>query len=791
MVESRPPAVQSHLSTSKFSLYPSSSRPTTSREASTIQIPSQSSSAATNTQSPLALPAKRSDSLLNRQSCRPQTSHNPSENQPQQRSFTAPQFQQTTPERPSEASRLRSLNNGYRHSPSQEGRSTPDSITENFSRPRQLSVRGPNEASKPAYAPRSQLDSALEEDVQGFDFGRGARGYSGDSLSSAQHSAASSLRSAVSILNYHTADSIHTRQRHLNILGYPQERDMYRSDEPYSGYQSDFIAGPINNHGEEVRTSFRSALTTGSSFPGSSDTGRSSVASNSNSVMAREEGMSVEDVVGIYQEGFTDVTMDEDRSRTADSHDMRVYQLCQAMNESVVIPKSNVTIRDSAAIFGLDGDRDDYESPDGPAWPDMQENYFDTRPGTSRPITSARPQTLEHDTTRDCYGFRKKTQSITLAQYEAWEKGYKWHVAKRRKKWVTLMQKKGLITSSPNRFPPKSDEVKRYVRKGIPPEWRGDAWFYYFGGPAILGRNPGVYDECIQKVQEGCLTPHDDEAIEKDLQRTFPDNIRFKNEYFQTPQAFERQEPETPIVMSLRRVLQAFAIHKPATGYCQSLNFLAGMLLLFMVEERAFWMLVLITDVSLPGTHAEDLEGSNVDLGVLMMSVKENMPAIYKIVDDSLLSVSSPALGMDKDKMRLPSVCLCMHQWFMAIFTNTLPYETTMRVWDMFFYDGSKTLFIIALAIFKLGESEIKSLQDSSEIFQVVQSLPRKMLDPNLLMNTAYKKFGKLTQDNIENRRKERRIGYAEQRGELVPVVVRKKSSLFGRSKTVRQAAVV
>jgi hypothetical protein len=65
-------------------------------------------------------------------------------------------------------------------------------------------------------------------------------------------------------------------------------------------------------------------------------------------------------------------------------------------------------------------------------------------------------------------------------------------------------------------------------------------------------------------------------------------------------------EGETSIITSLRRVLHAFAVYNPRIGYCQSLNFLAGLLLLFVdTEEQCFWLLNVITRIYLPGTHEE------------------------------------------------------------------------------------------------------------------------------------------------------------------------------------------
>jgi Rab-GTPase-TBC domain len=43
---------------------------------------------------------------------------------------------------------------------------------------------------------------------------------------------------------------------------------------------------------------------------------------------------------------------------------------------------------------------------------------------------------------------------------------------------------------------------------------------------------------------------------------------------------------------ALRRVLRAYSYYDPEVGYCQGMNFIAGMFLTVMSEEEAFWMLV-------------------------------------------------------------------------------------------------------------------------------------------------------------------------------------------------------
>lgn len=457
--------------------------------------------------------------------------------------------------------------------------------------------------------------------------------------------------------------------------------------------------------------------------------------------------------------------------------------------------------------------RDSGKSLDSDHWPSNPAGTFKKAvavPAGLAPSASAalRAATEPEDPgSRDRYGFKKQNQSISREQYDGWNRGYTQYLARRRKKWVAYLKECALMTDRPNRFPPPNAKTKRFVRKGIPPDWRGAAWFYYAGGPAILAKHSGLYEKLLGRE----VKQVDVEAIERDLHRTFPDNVRFQPCGGAEDRAPGTPPPadEPPIVSSLRRVLHAFAVYNPRIGYCQSLNFLAGLLLLFVeTEEQCFWLLNVITIIYLPGTHEMSLEGSKVDLGVLMTELRDTMPAVWDMIGGDLEAAPSaagkaarkprpmlrrrdlPSLSTE----RLPPITLCMTAWFMSCYIGTLPIETTLRVWDVFFYEGSKTLFRIALAIFKSGEAEIKAVSDPMEMFGVVQSLPRRMLDANALMELCFKRrngFGHISQDAIDELRQERReqahqdrhLGVKTGAGESEAEPVRRRGTLFGRKR--------
>jgi hypothetical protein len=327
----------------------------------------------------------------------------------------------------------------------------------------------------------------------------------------------------------------------------------------------------------------------------------------------------------------------------------------------------------------------------------------------------------------------------------------------------------------PTRFPPKSDKVKKMIRRGIPPEWRGQAWFFYAGGYEKLNKNSGIYQQIVRDTQE--VTSKDTEVIERDLHRTFPDNIYFNSNLLRmqngdvnvensTP-IVDQRAPETPMIKALRRVLVAFAHYQPQIGYCQSLNFLAGLLLLFMDEERAFWMLVILTERIIPKVHSANLEGVHTDQGVLMLCVKEYIPSLWSILGKNFDGVT---LSEDKILTRLPPVTLVTSSWFMSVFVGVLPIESVLRVWDILWYEGSKSIFRISLTILNMclekeefDRTTKKNQNDTTipemeqiELFQFIQNYPKTILDPNELTDNCFKKiggygFGSLSQDEINN----------------------------------------
>ncbi|OTB15800.1 hypothetical protein K445DRAFT_44576, partial [Daldinia sp. EC12] len=719
---------------------------------------------------------------------------------------------------------------------------------DNFSRPRKPSIKQPYQESPRATPTGHHLNEPSLLDISPGHPVSWTR-ERGQSISSNVSAATFSSVPGRPPPEMHSREHLRSRGRqpHPPLTRFPLLYNRAESTGP--PFARDPIPRMASLPSEELRASYRSQLSA-STAQGTVATERSSVMTKSSSITsvygAADDSLSINDIMGMYEKGFYDDSAPEDNNEMVDSRpatakselSRRRTAMLDAMTVFLPTPESpgvastaDHRIDPESASISQDPDEHDSFREDGleevseavhegvherihegirdEGGVDAGAETEDDTEDEHSPLPPSRHPTVstiaEDDDERDRYGFRKSNQYVNREQYDSWNQGYTEYLERRRKKWTAFLREHGLMTDNPNRFPPRSNKTKRFVRKGIPPDWRGAAWFYYAGGPAVVAKHAGLYDGLLKQKAK----PVDVEAIERDLHRTFPDNIKFRSCPSPTASASDSQQAlaketggaitpieEKPMIVSLRRVLHAFAIYNPRIGYCQSLNFLAGLLLLFVeTEEQAFWLLNIIARVYLPGTHETSLEGANVDLGVLMSSLRESMPQVWAKIGGELdgtdaVWVKGWRHRHRAETTRLPPITLCMTAWFMSCFIGTLPIESTLRVWDVFFYEGSKTLFRIALAIFKIGENEIKAVADPMEIFQVVQTIPRRLIDANGLIEACFRRrngFGHLSQETVEQKRQERRVQVKAERekqtGNLVSIDsdFKKKGTLFGR----------
>ncbi|GMJ00658.1 hypothetical protein like AT3G07890 [Hibiscus trionum] len=265
--------------------------------------------------------------------------------------------------------------------------------------------------------------------------------------------------------------------------------------------------------------------------------------------------------------------------------------------------------------------------------------------------------------------------------------------------------------------------LKKLIRKGIPPVLRPKVWFSLSGAAKKKSTVPESYYNDLLKAVEGMDTPAT-RQIDHDLPRTFPGHP-----WLDTVEGHA----------ALRRVLVAYSFRDSDVGYCQGLNYVAALLLLVMkTEEDAFWMLaVLLENVLVNDCYTNNLSGCHVEQRVFKDLLAKKCPRIASHLE---------ALGFN--------VSLVATEWFLCLFSKSLPSETTLRVWDVLFYEGAKVLFHVALAIFKMNENELLLTHQVGDIISILQRTTHHLFDPDELLTVAFDEIGFMTTNTISKQRK-------------------------------------
>uniref|UniRef100_A0A452GLM0 Growth hormone-regulated TBC protein 1 n=1 Tax=Gopherus agassizii TaxID=38772 RepID=A0A452GLM0_9SAUR len=181
----------------------------------------------------------------------------------------------------------------------------------------------------------------------------------------------------------------------------------------------------------------------------------------------------------------------------------------------------------------------------------------------------------------------------------------------------------------------------------------------------------------------------------KDMNRTFPDNVQF------------RKTANPCLQQTLYNVLVAYGHHNKTVGYCQGMNFIAGYLILITKnEEESFWLLDALIGRILPDYYSPAMMGLKTDQEVLGELVRKKVPAVAELMDRHGVMWT-----------------LIVSRWFICLFIDILPVETVLRIWDCIFYEGSKIIFRVALALIKQHQAfilEATNLPDICDKFKQI-----------------------------------------------------------------------
>ena len=181
--------------------------------------------------------------------------------------------------------------------------------------------------------------------------------------------------------------------------------------------------------------------------------------------------------------------------------------------------------------------------------------------------------------------------------------------------------------------------------------------------------------------------------------------------------------------------------HPVFVGNCQSLNFLAGFLLLFFSEEDAFWLMTAVVNASLPADYfTHSMLGLHTDLNVLALLISTHLPRLHQHLR---------ALHVDIRPIAFP--------WFLSLYIKTLPIESCLRVWDSFVLEGSKLLFRIALGLLSLHEERLVRVAEFGRLYSLISVLGAAQFDCERLMQEGFSMRG-VSRRTVERlRRRERR----------------------------------
>jgi hypothetical protein len=263
----------------------------------------------------------------------------------------------------------------------------------------------------------------------------------------------------------------------------------------------------------------------------------------------------------------------------------------------------------------------------------------------------------------------------------------------------------------------RTKQVHELVLQGIPAFVRTKVW------PLMLGNalhiTPDLFKIYVKQAEAAKALRAQGSAsgteigklataslIGVDLPRTFP--------------ALAFYQEGGPNHAELHRVLDAYVCYRPDIGYVQGMSYLAAILLLYLDDFTAF-------------TCLANLLNRSVQMAFYKMDVELSQ---FISLFETLFKRSLPSLHAHFETIGLTSEMYLL-DWFLTIFSKSLPLDLATHLWDIYIFEGPCFLFRASIGILKYLEPRILEHDlDLGPCKKMVARIPEDGLDEDQLLSS-------------------------------------------------------
>lgn len=252
------------------------------------------------------------------------------------------------------------------------------------------------------------------------------------------------------------------------------------------------------------------------------------------------------------------------------------------------------------------------------------------------------------------------------------------------KKWVKIMRIWNDKGSTGVHKSVSNDKLRSLVYKGVPNHVRAGVWRLLGATADAVVTNAGRYATCASQP----ISRKTSHQLDIDINRTNRSHFLFKERYGQGQ-------------ISLFCILRAYSTLDPVVGYCQGMSDVTALMMQYLEEEEAFWLLVRI------------MQDANFNMAERFQDDFKGLKRAW-YVHDKLVETQLPRLHAHLTAGRIEAAHYTI-KWYLKCFLDGLSFDCVLRVWDVLLFEGTDVLYTFVMTLLKYHESAILAI-DPAEL---------------------------------------------------------------------------